>query len=148
MRFRTTIQLEGRSATGFRVPADVVAALGRGKRPPVRVMIGGYTYRSTVAAYGELFMLPLAAEHREAAGVVAGDEVEVELELDLEPREVVVPADLAEALDGEPDARRFFDVLSYSNRRRLVLSVEGAKTPETRARRIAKVVAELGEGRA
>jgi len=59
-----------------------------------------------------------------------------------------VPADLAEALDGEPDARRFFDVLSYSNRRRLVLSVDGAKTPETRARRIAKVVAELGEGRA
>jgi hypothetical protein len=147
MRFRTTIQLEGKTATGFRVPADVVKALGRGKRPPVTVTIGGYTYRSTVAAYGDTFMLPLAAEHRNAAGVAAGDEVEVELAPDTEPREVEVPPDLTAALEDEPDARAFFDGLSYSNKRWFVLSIEGAKTPETRQRRVAKALGMLREGR-
>ena len=70
------------------MPAAVVAALGVGKRPTVTVSLNGYTYRSTVAAYGELFMLPLAAEHRTAAGVKAGDQVTVTIELDLAPRAV------------------------------------------------------------
>ena len=147
MRFRTTIQLEGKTATGFRVPAEVVDGLEKGKRPPVRVTIGGHSYRSTVAVFGDVFMLPLAAEHRLAAGVSAGDEVEVELDLDTEPREVVVPPDFAEALDADPDARRFFDGLSYSNKRRFVLSIEDAKTVETRQRRIAGAVRRLQEGR-
>ena len=147
MRFRTTIQLEGKTATGLRVPPEVVDGLGKGKRPPVRVTIGGYTYRSTVAAYGDVFMLPLAAEHRAAAGVAAGDEVDVDLELDLEPREVAVPADFAEALEVDASARQLFDGLSYSNKRRFVLSIEDAKTPETRARRIAGAVDRLREGR-
>jgi Bacteriocin-protection, YdeI or OmpD-Associated/Domain of unknown function (DUF1905) len=147
MRFRATIQLEGRTATGFAVPAEVVVALGRGKRPPVTVTIAGHTYRSTVAAYGDVFMLPLAAEHREAAGVAAGDEVEVEVVLDEAPREVTVPDDLEAALAGEPEARAFFEGLSYSNRRWFVLSVEGAKSPETRRRRIDKALEMLREGR-
>jgi hypothetical protein len=147
VRFRATIQLEGKTATGIRVPADVVASFERGKRPPVRVTINGYSYRSTVAAYGELFMLPLAGEHRTAAGVAAGDEVDVDLELDTAPREVVVPPDFAAALDAEPDARRTFEALSYTNRSWHVLSIEGAKTPETRQRRIEKSIATLREGR-
>jgi len=147
MRFRTTIQLEGRTATGFRVPPEIVDALGSGKRPAVTVTIRGFTYRSTVAPYRDAFMLPLAAEHREAAGVAAGDEVEVELELDTAPREVTVPADLEAALAGEPAARAFFDTLSYSHRRWFVLSIEGARTPETRQRRLDKAVAMLRDGR-
>ncbi len=147
MRFRTTLQLEGKTATGFQVPAGVVEAMGKGKRPPVTVTINGYTYRSTVAAYGEVFMLPLAAEHRVAAGVAAGDEIEVELELDDAPRDVAVPADLAAALDAEPAARATFDGLSNSNKKWHVLSVEGAKTEETRQRRIEKSVATLREGK-
>ena len=100
-----------------------------------------------MAAYGDVFMIPLAAEHRDAAGVAAGDEVEVDLELDAEPREVTVPPDLAEALAREPDAERFFGGLSYSNRRRIVLSIEDAKTPETRQRRVSRSVELLREGR-
>jgi hypothetical protein len=148
MRFRTTIQLEGKTATGFRVPPEVVEALGQGKkRPPVTVTINGYTYRSTVAAYGDVFMLPLAAEHREAAGVAAGDEIDVDLELDTAPRDVEVPADLAAALDAEPAARATFDGLSNSNRKWHVLNVEGTKNPETRQRRIEKSIATLRDGR-
>jgi hypothetical protein len=146
MRFRTTIQLEGKTATGFRVPAEVVAALDRGKRPPVRITIHEYSYRSTVAAYGDVYMLPLAAEHRVAAGVAAGDEIDVDLVLDTEPREVVVPPDLAAALDGDAGIRRRFDALSYINRRRIVLSIEEARTEATRQRRVDKAVDELRAG--
>jgi hypothetical protein len=147
MRFRTTLRQEGRTATGFEVPAEVVAALGTGKRPPVRVTINGYTYRSTVAAYGEVFMLPLAAEHRTAAGVAAGDDLDVEVELDEAPRVVVVPDDLAAALAGDPAAQATWDTLSYSNKRWHVLNVEGTKNVDTRRRRIEKALTALREGR-
>jgi len=86
MTFRTTIVLGGKTATGLRVPPEVVTELGAGKRPAVRVSIGPYTYRSTVAVMREDFMIPLSAEHRAAAGLAAGDEVDVDLKLDEEPR--------------------------------------------------------------
>jgi hypothetical protein len=148
MRFKTTLEQSGKTATGFRVPADVVEALGKSKRPPVVVTINGYSYRNTVAVYGDTYMIGVAAEHRGPAGVKAGDEIEVDLELDTAPREVDVPEDLATALDAAPDAKRFFESLSYSNRRRLVLGIEDAKTAETRQRRVDKTVAQLAEGRA
>ena len=147
MKFRAQIELGGKTATGFEVPANVVAELGRGKRPPVTVRIGPHTYRSTVAVMDGRYMLPLSAENREAAGVAAGDEVDVELELDTAPREVEVPPDFAAALDAEPAARRTFDALSNSNKGYHVLQVTGAKTDETRQRRIARSVAVLREGR-
>jgi hypothetical protein len=143
MRFTTTVELGGKTATGLRVPAEVVEALGSGKRPPVTVTVNGHSYRSTVAAYGGDCFLPLAAEHRTAAGVAAGDTVSVDVELDTAPRVVEVPADLAAALDAEPDARRRFDALSYSHQRRHVLAVEGAKAAATRERRVAAAVAML-----
>jgi hypothetical protein len=116
MRFRASIQQSGKMATGISVPPQVVAALGAGKRPAVRVTINGYTYRSTVAPMGGAYMLPLSAEHRAAAGVTAGEEVDVELALDTAAREVTVPDDLAAALDRDVEARRFFDGLSCSNK--------------------------------
>ncbi len=147
MNFRTLVELGGKTATGMRVPAAVVESLGSGKKPAVRVTINGYTYRSTVAVYGGDFFLPVSAEVRERSGVAAGDEIEVAIELDTEPREVVVPPDFAAALDADPDARRFFEGLSYSNKRRFVLAIEDAKTPETRQRRIEKSIEKLREGR-
>ena len=89
----------------------------------------------------------MSAENRTAAGVAAGDEVDVEIELDTEPREITVPPDLAAALAGEPDARAFFDGLSYSQQRRLVEPIEQAKQPETRERRVGKAAALLRERR-
>jgi hypothetical protein len=147
VRFRTTVHLAGKTATGIQIPDEVVAGLGAGKRPPVHVTINGYTYRSTVAPMGGEFWIPVSAEVRERSGVAAGDEVDVELKLDTEPREVIVPPDFAAALAADSDAQRFFDGLSYSNKRRLVLQIEGAKTDETRQRRIATTVDKLREGR-
>ncbi|MFC5824947.1 YdeI/OmpD-associated family protein [Nonomuraea insulae] len=147
MRFRTTIELGGKTATGFEVPAEVVEGLGAGRRPAVNVTINGsYTYRSTVATMDGRFMLPLSAERRQGAGLAAGDEAEVELSLDTAPREVKVPDDLAAALDGAPEAGKFFESLSYSRKQRYILQIEGAKKPETRQRRVSDTVAKLADG--
>jgi hypothetical protein len=147
MRFRTTIQQDGKTTTGIRVPPEVVESLGAGKRPPVRITVKGYTYRSTVAVMGGAFMVGVSADVRKNAGIAGGDEVDVDIELDTEPREVVLPPDFAEALNRDSDAKRFFDGLSYSNKQRHVLSIEGAKTAETRQRRIDKAISSLREGR-
>ena len=146
-RFRTTILQSGKTAMGFEVPPEAVDALAAGKRPPVKVTINGYTYRSSIAVLQGRYMIGVSAENRGPAGVTADDEVEVQLELDTAPREVTIPPDLAAALDAEPNARRTFDALSYSNKSWHTLQVAGAKTPETRARRIEKSIAALKEGR-
>ncbi len=138
--FRATLQSNGKTATGIVVPGEVVAALGKGKRPPVRVTIGAHTYRSSVAVMGGRYLVGVSAENRQLAGVAAGDELDVTLELDTAPREVTVPADLAEALDRDGQAREIFDRLSYSHKQQHVLAVEGAKTDETRQRRVAKAI--------
>jgi hypothetical protein len=147
VRFRTKILLSGKTAAGIEVPAKVVAAL-RSKRPPVRATINGFTYRTSVASMGGKFMLGVPPEFREGAGVAAGDTVDVDLELDTEPREVAVPKEFAAALARNADAKRFFEALTYSNKRRLVTAIETIKSPETRQRRIAKTIDQLKEGRA
>jgi hypothetical protein len=98
-RFRGELELGGKTATGIRVPAEVVTSLGPSRRPAVRVTINGHTYRTSVASTGGGFMLPVSAEQREAAGVAAGDVLDVDIELDSEPREVTVPSDFTDALD-------------------------------------------------
>jgi Bacteriocin-protection, YdeI or OmpD-Associated/Domain of unknown function (DUF1905) len=148
MRFRTTLLQTGKTAVGMRVPDEVVEALGAGKRPPVRVTINGYTYRSTIAVMGGVFMVGVSADHREHAHVAGGDEVDVDIELDTQPRELTLPDDFAQDLDREPEAKRFFATLSFSRKQALVLPIDQARTPETRQRRIEKALAALRESRA
>ena len=145
MDFRTTVVLGGKTATGLQVPDDVVEALGAGKRPPVVVTVGGYTYRTTVAPMGGSFWVPLSAEHREAAGVQADEEVDVSVVLDTAPREVAVPEDLAAAFDDAVRAQ--FDALAFSHRKEWVRWIEEAKKPETRTARIEKTVESLRAGK-
>ena len=145
--FRAVIESNGKTATGIEVPTSVVEALGSGKKPKVRVTVAGYTYRSSVASMGGRYLLPVSADVRQESGVAAGDEVEVSLELDTEPRTVEVPADFATALGTDDAARTFFEGLSYSQQRWFVLGIESAKTQETRQRRIDQAVARLASGR-
>jgi hypothetical protein len=147
MSFRTTVELGGKTATGLAVPDDVVAALGSGKRPAVRVTIGGHTYRTTVASRGGLFLVPLSAENRTAAGVAAGEQVDVDIHADTAPREVTVPGDLADALADDSTAQHFFDALSYTHRKEWVRWIEEAKKSETRRARIAGTLAALRVGK-
>jgi len=147
VKFRALIEGAGKSAAGIEVPAEVVAALGQSKRPPVRVTINGHAYRSSVAVLGGRFMLGVSNEVRANAGVAAGDEVEIKMELDTAPREVAVPPELAKELARDAAARRAFDALSYSKQRLLVDPVANAKTAETRDRNIAKALSALRAGR-
>jgi hypothetical protein len=145
--FRAIVKASGKTATGIQVPAAVVEQLGTSKKPAVTATINGYTYRTSVASMGGVFMLPVSADVRERSGVAAGDTVDIRLELDTAPREVTVPPDFADALTRNAPAKRFFDSLSYSNRLRFVLSINGAKTDETRQRRIEKSIAMLRDGK-
>jgi Domain of unknown function (DUF1905)/Bacteriocin-protection, YdeI or OmpD-Associated len=145
MKFNATVRLDGKTATGIEVPTAVLADLGGGKRPRVRVSINGYTYRTTVGSMGGRSLVPVSADVRTQAGISAGDRVAVDIVPDTEERSVRIPADLTAALD-RARVRNAFDKLSYSNQHRHVLSVEGAKSPETRQRRIERVLDEVRKG--
>jgi hypothetical protein len=145
MRFESTVELGGKTATGIPIPEHVIEAFGSSKRPPVTITINGYTYRTTAVRMGGRFLVPLSAENREGAGVAAGDSVTVDIEHDTAPREVTMPDDLAAAMDDA--ARAAYDGLSYTHRKEWVRWVEEAKRPETRASRIAKTVTGLRDGK-
>jgi bacteriocin resistance YdeI/OmpD-like protein/uncharacterized protein DUF1905 len=148
MRFRTKILAAGKTAAGIEVPAKVVQGLGSSKVPLVRVTInGGYSYRSAVAVVGGKFMIGVSNDNRKAAGVAAGDTVDVDLELDTEPRELALPEDFVKALGRDAKARKLFEGLSNSKKQRLVLPVSNGKTPETRQRNIEKAMTALREGK-
>ena len=141
--FRAIIdQPQARNVTGIIVPVELVESLGKGKRPPVKVTVNGYSYRSTIAVMGGRFLLPLSMENRIPAGVKAGDEVDIELTLDTEVRTVELPEDFAAALEGA-GKRGTFDRLAYTYRKEYVRAILEAKAPETRLRRIEKAMAIL-----
>jgi Bacteriocin-protection, YdeI or OmpD-Associated/Domain of unknown function (DUF1905) len=147
MQIRATLELGGKTATGIRIPPEVVDALGAGKRPPVSVTINGYTYRSSIAVMSGTYMLGVSADVRERTGVKAGDIIDADIQLDTAPRAVAVPEDLAARLAEDAAARAFFERLSPSQKQWFVLSVEGAKTAETRERRLDKAMEMLHAGR-
>lgn len=149
MRFRTKILSAGKTAAGIEVPPKVVQGLGSSKVPLVRVTINSaYTYRSAVAVMGGKFMIGVSNDNRKAAGVEAGEMVDVDLELDTEPRELAVPDDFAKALGKDAKAKKAFEGLSNSKKQRLVLPVANGKAPETRQRNIDKAMTALREGKA
>lgn len=146
MKFTTTIQGSGNKA-GLEVPEDIVNALGAGKRPPVVVTINGQSYRSSIAVVGGQNMVGVSAANRKLTGTSAGGTVEVDIELDTQPRVIDIPEALAAALNSEPAAKAFYATLNYSSQRRYVEPIADAKTEETRSRRIARVVADLKAGK-
>ena len=140
MHLVSELTATGGTTTGIRIPDEAVAELGGGNRPKVVATVNGHTWRTSIARMRGAFWLGVSAENRAAAGLTAGDAVQLDVELDSAPRTVEVPADLATALAAEPAAKASFDALPYSHQRQHVLAVESAKKPETRARRIASTI--------
>lgn len=140
-RFRATVIPSG-NAAGVEVPESIVDGFGAGKRAPVVITIHGHSWRSRIAAMRGQLLIGISAANRAASGISLGEEIEVGLTLDEQPREVVVPDDLAAALQ-KAKLRKVFDALAHTHRRQHVLSVEGAKTAPTRERRIDAVVGAL-----
>jgi hypothetical protein len=136
---RLTLELEatGGTTTGFRVPDAVVDELGAGRRPKVVATVGSHTWRSSIARMGDAFWLGMSKADREAAGVAAGQVLDLEVAVDDAPRTVEMPEELAPVADA-------WARLSFSNQRRIAESITGAKKPETRAARVEKALAELG----
>jgi len=142
-RFRAKVLLAGKTATGVEVPEKVVLGLGSTRRPLVKVTINGYTYRSAIAPMGGTYMLGISEEVRSNAGVKAGDNVDVDVALDTEKRDVEVPPELAKALAKDAKAKKYFESLSYSGKVALVNPIANGKTPETRQRNLDKAMKEL-----
>ena len=140
--FHTTILKNGKNAAGIEVPEEIMKKLGSGKRPLVRVTINKHTYRSAGAVMDDKFMIGVSLENRQAAGVEGGEEVDVTVALDLEPRTVEIPKDLKSALV-EAGALEAFGNSAPSMQKEYVRQVEEAKAQETRERRIAKIVEKL-----
>ena len=146
-KFKTKLrQAEDMNATGIEIPEKIIEALGQGKRPKVVLTVKGHTYRSTVAVMGGKYMIGVPKEHREAAGAKPGEMIEVELDLDTEPRVVEVPKDLAGALKKAKMTEKF-DKLSYTHRKEHVRAINEAKQAETRLRRIDRCVEMLKAGK-
>jgi hypothetical protein len=147
MKFTGELLLNGKTATGIRVPDETVEQLGAGKRPAVRVTFRDYTYRTTIAPMGGAFWIGVSSEHRANAGVAAGDKLEVTVEVDDAPRIVEMPDDLGVALADDEAAQAFYRTLSFTNQRTYVDWVTSAKRPATRADRIVKTVEALRIGK-
>jgi hypothetical protein len=143
--FSTTLSAFGNN-TGIEVPADVLEQLGGGKRPAVQVDVNGYRYQVTAGVMGGKTLLPVNAAIRKETGLAGGDPITVTLTLATAPKEAAVPDDFAAAM-AAAKVRPFFDGLSNSLQRFHIDNVNGAKSADTRARRIEKSVALFREGK-
>jgi hypothetical protein len=142
-RFQAVLETEANSTFTFiTIPFDAKEVFGTG-RPSVRVTLNGYEYRSTLAPYGGVHYLGVNQTVRSAAQVKAGDTVTVMLQLDVEPRAIKAPADFTRALKANPAAQARWQQLSFTHQKEYVAAIEGAKKPETRARRMAKAIDRL-----
>ncbi len=148
MELHAELRATGGTTTGFPIPDEFVTSLGGGGRPKVKVVVRGYEFQSSIARMGGSYWLGMSADRRTAAGVAAGDELDLEITLDTGERTLDVPEDLARALAADQTAQTFWDTLSYSKKQWHVLQVTGAKAAETRAKRVTKSVEMLAEGRA
>ena len=146
-RFTATLVPRG-PAAAIVLEADQVATVGEGaKRFPVVATVNDHTWRTTVTRMRGEFLVGLNRAVRQEAGVDAGDTVEVEIELDTAPREVVVPDALAKALARDHSARAAFDALAYTHRKEYARWIAEAKRDETRERRVAKALSMLRDGK-
>ena len=139
-KFQTTILTTGKTTTGIVIPDEIIEKLNAGKKPPIKVTLNGYTYRSTVAVMGGRYMVGVNSDVRKASGVQGGDTLTVGIELDTEVREVALPSDFKKALDRNPEARKVFETLSNSKKTALVYPIAKAKKEETRMRNIEKAL--------
>jgi hypothetical protein len=146
VKFNNTILQFGNN-TAIEVPPTEVEKLASGKRPPVKVTLNNFTYRSTIAVMGGKFLIPLSAERREKSSVKGGDNLDVILELDREPRVVELHEDFRKALDKDKKAKAFFESLSYSSKSDYAVPIIQAKAEETRKRRIEKAIKDLRAGK-
>lgn len=144
MKFKTIIFQKGNNL-GIEVPANVIEALGAGKKPPVVITIKNYVYRSTVGVMGGKYLIPLSSEHRKHVQVSGGETLEAAISLDTEPRIVELPKILKDKLKSNKSASAFFATLAPGSQKKIVAQIESAKTEETLKKRLEKIISDLNQ---
>ena len=144
--FETTVAVTGNN-TGIVVPEQAIEQLAAGHRPPVLVNVNGYEYRNTVGVMGGKHMVSISAAVRKATGLHGGNPIRVTLTVADIPQEVIMPADFAAALAADERAGAFFGKLSSSMQRYHVANITGAKSADTRQRRIDRAIALFRAGK-
>jgi hypothetical protein len=143
LKFSTVLLTAGKTATGIKIPDEIIEKLNGGKKPLVKVTINNFTYRSAVAVMGGASMVGVNAENREAAKVKGGDRIDVTIELDTEERTVEVTAGFQQALNRNATAKKIFETFSNSKKKALTAPIANAKTEATRNRNIDKAMKAL-----
>ena len=146
VKFKGTLTAtpQGGGGTLVPVPRDVAAKLGLKGMPKIQAVIAGQPYRGSLMPMGDgTYCLGVLKSIQEAAGVGFGDTVDVLLELDTAPRRVEPPADLARAMARDKKMSASWEKLSFTNKKEMALSLEQAKKPETRERRLAAAITRL-----
>ena len=142
MRLQVTLEPAARGGAACELDFDVKEAFGAA-RAPISVTINGYTFRTTTIAMGGRYFLGINKTHQAGAGITVGETFQVDLEPDHEPRVVKPPVDLAEALEKNARIKKAWNQLSYTDQKEHVRGLEDAKKPETRARRLVKMIERL-----
>lgn len=138
----------GGGGTLVPIPREVAAKLGLKGMPKIQAVIAGTPYRGSLMPMGDgTYCLGVLKSIQEAAGVGQGDTISIELALDTAPRTVEPPADLAKALAREKKATAAWEALSFTNKKEMARSLEEAKRPETRERRLAQALESLRSAR-
>jgi Bacteriocin-protection, YdeI or OmpD-Associated/Domain of unknown function (DUF1905) len=147
IQFKALLQPRGPAAAVV-LDDGQVAAVGEGaRRFPVVATVNGYTWRTSVARMGGEFLLGLPREVRQGAGVEAGEEVDVTIQLDTAPREVEVPEALAAALAADPQAKASFEDMAFTHRKEYARWIAEAKQQETRQRRVERALEMIRAGK-
>lgn len=143
MKFSSHLMADANDNAGIIVPPEVIKELGGGNHPKVQVTLNGFTYRSSAAKMGDLFLIPVNKARRTEGKLEVDVPYEIEIELDTSPREVEIPAEIMSHFNTDEAAKAKWDAMSYSLQLRTVTPILNAKKPETRQRNVDKVIAQL-----
>ncbi len=145
-KFKAVIENAGNGGAYVKIPFDVEQVFGK-KRVQVNATFDGEPYRGLLVRMGEpSHILIILKGIREKIGKSFGDEVEVTVTVDDQPRVLEIPPDLAAAFEQNPEALALFDGLAYTHRREYVNWINEAKQDSTRQKRVTKTI-EMLKGR-
>lgn len=146
-KFRAVIESAGNGGAFVTIPFDVEKVFGK-KRVKIKATIAGEPYRGLLVRMGgACHVLGVRKEIREKIGKSFGDEIEIVVEEDVEPRKIAIPEGMGKALESNPEADAFFKQLSYTHQKEYVQWIDEAKRDETRHGRIEQAIKLLKQGK-
>ena len=140
-RFETIVAKSG-TRTFIAIPFDPNEVWGVKQRHHITGTVNEHRVRGSLGSDGTHYFLSLGAAWRRDCGLKAGAKVVVVLSPE-GPQSEKLSADIATALEAEPEAQAFFASLATFYRNTYIKWIESAKRPETRTARIAKMMALL-----